>query len=144
MFGQLMKFMVQVPGGFTLHQICFRFPKDAKPLVDQFLKVISSLAPVPPEACSSQRHPICPKGAPGHGCGEAKANVWISCPSTGASTHYDLGYNVVLQLLLGNRDFGHPHRCSTLVAVLQHPVLQHPSSQSFGDHFTPSLQGYTQ
>jgi hypothetical protein len=43
--------------------------------------------------------------------------VWISCPSTGASTHYDLGYNVVLQLLLGNRDFGHPHRCSTLVAV---------------------------
>ncbi|CAE7513450.1 unnamed protein product [Symbiodinium natans] len=29
---------------------------------------------------------------------EAKANVWISCPSTGASTHYDMGHNVVVQI----------------------------------------------
>lgn len=33
---------------------------------------------------------------------QAKANVWISCPSSGASTHYDLGYNIVLQLHLAN------------------------------------------
>eukprot|EP00439_Symbiodinium_sp_Y106_P059601 s2467_g8.t1 len=29
---------------------------------------------------------------------EAKANVWISCPLTGASAHYDMGHNVVIQI----------------------------------------------
>lgn len=33
---------------------------------------------------------------------EARANVWISCPFTGASTHYDMGYNIVLQLPLAS------------------------------------------
>eukprot|EP00435_Cladocopium_sp_Y103_P051389 s2852_g15.t4 len=76
---------------------------DAKPLVDQFLNAISSLAPAEPP--------------------EAKANVWISCPSTGASTHYDLGYNVVLQLY-GSKTF--ELLPPTAFLELQIPPTGHP------------------
>ena len=62
---------------------------------------------------------------------QAKANVWISCPSTGASTHYDMGYNLVLQLFLGLI-----HREPPLSLNIDRP---RPSFCFFGDLIVFSL-----
>ncbi|CAK9106906.1 tRNA wybutosine-synthesizing protein 4 (tRNA-yW synthesizing protein 4) (Leucine carboxyl methyltransferase 2) (tRNA(Phe) (7-(3-amino-3-(methoxycarbonyl)propyl)wyosine(37)-N)-methoxycarbonyltransferase) (tRNA(Phe) (7-(3-amino-3-carboxypropyl)wyosine(37)-O)-methyltransferase), partial [Durusdinium trenchii] len=66
---------------------------DAKKLVESFLRAVEgvrSKATTPPASPASTS--------------EARANVWISCPFTGASTHYDMGYNIVLQLF-GTKTF---------------------------------------
>ncbi|CAJ1360209.1 unnamed protein product [Effrenium voratum] len=52
---------------------------DARDLVDSFKKAVGSRQ-------------------------QAKTNVWISCAATGASLHYDMGYNLVVQLY-GSKTF---------------------------------------